>query len=498
MPAAVRVQYRAEQAYRTLVSGRWLAGLILVLMPLVMQADKKLPGVGHVWGWRLLAIAGGLQFMVYSLVRRWHRPRLTLALHCLDLMTLMWCLCGLNIEVLTGTEAASSVARTGVQGALLLGAFAVFAFAAGARPYVLLVFALSMGPTYAWFAATRSLDWTTWSLFMDPTIVALAAAMMAWNIEKQVRREFMVRHAALTSRAELELRLDEIKEANRRFQNEVEERRRLEGDLRRHAQELVTANVLLEKETEEHRITSGRLKSYAQTLRQSNEMLEQFTYVASHDLKEPLRTVSSFLGLIGRRLKQRELNDPKLDEYIRIAVDGALRMDKLIDALLAYSRLRSRAEQFAPVDLNAVVREATENLGAAVSQSGGTIEVAELPSPIPGDRQQLVALFQNLLSNALRYRKKEEVPRIVVSGQRNGDGAVISVADNGIGIEPQYHERIFQVFQRLHSRGEYEGTGIGLAIVRRIVERHGGRVWVESELGKGATFHFTLGGTDMI
>ncbi|MBM4354192.1 MAG: hypothetical protein FJ109_10420 [Deltaproteobacteria bacterium] len=493
MSATMLAEYRAEQAARTLSVGRWLSGMTLVLMPLVMRLDPQLPGMVEVRPWRLLALSAAFVFMVYSFVKAWRRPLRTFGLHFLNMLALMWCLCGLNISVLTRAPLEErGIAYVGVQGALLLGVFAAFAFASGVRRLLPLVFGLSMGPTYVWFAVSRTLTVAEWSLFMDPTIVAVAAMILSRKLDRQVRQEFMVRRAAETSRAELELRLEELKEANRRLQAEAEARRRLEAELRRHAQELATSNVLLEQETERHRVTADRLEGHARTLRRSNELLEQFTYVASHDLKEPLRTVSSFLKLIGRRLAALPARDPKLDEYLDTAASGALRMDRLIDALLSYSRLSTRSEPFAPVDLNPVVGEASVNLKAALAESGGAILSGVLPTAVLGDRDQLVTLFQNLFSNALRYRRNEVAPQIQVSGHFEGDVAHVSVADNGIGIAAEYHERIFQVFQRLHSRGEYEGTGMGLAIVRRIVEGHGGRLWVESEPGQGSTFHFTL------
>ncbi|RKD93547.1 PAS domain-containing protein [Halopiger aswanensis] len=223
-------------------------------------------------------------------------------------------------------------------------------------------------------------------------------------------------------------------------------------------------------------------------LEESNERLEQFAYAASHDLQEPLRMVTSYLQLLEKRY------DDELDadgrEFLEFAVDGAERMREMIDALLEYSRIETQGDPFEPIDLNAVLEDALEDLQFRIEETDAEIVTEQLPR-VEGDASQLRQVFQNLLSNALTY-SGDEPPRVHVSADRRGDEWVLSVEDNGIGIAPENQDRVFTVFDRLHSREEYDGTGIGLALCERIVERHGGEIWVDSEPGEGSTFSFTL------
>jgi PAS domain S-box-containing protein len=224
-----------------------------------------------------------------------------------------------------------------------------------------------------------------------------------------------------------------------------------------------------------------------EALARSNEALQQFAYVASHDLQEPLRMVSSYLQLLEQRYKDKLDEDAR--EFIGFAVDGAKRMQALIHDLLAYSRAGQPEVDHGQVDLNEVVRQVLDDLALTIEENGARVSVGPLPT-VQGAPGQLGQVFQNLLSNALKFRKPGEPPVIEISARRQ-DGWVISVTDHGIGIEPQYAERIFQIFQRLHTRAEYEGTGIGLAICKRIVEQHGGIIRLEPQ-DEGATFTFTL------
>jgi PAS domain S-box-containing protein len=223
-------------------------------------------------------------------------------------------------------------------------------------------------------------------------------------------------------------------------------------------------------------------------LARSNEELEQFAYVASHDLQEPLRMVSSYVQLLARRYQGRL--DTDADEFIDFAVDGAKRMQTLITDLLKYSRVRTRGHQFEPTDSGAVLDGVLADLGETIRETSATVTHDALPQ-VMADPTQLGQLFQNLVGNAIKYHGHEP-PRVRVSAEPDGSMWQFAVRDNGIGIEPEYQERIFAIFQRLHGREEYPGTGIGLAVCKGIVERHGGRIWVESEPGKGSTFHFTL------
>jgi PAS domain S-box-containing protein len=228
-------------------------------------------------------------------------------------------------------------------------------------------------------------------------------------------------------------------------------------------------------------------------LKRSNDELEQFAYVASHDLQEPLRMVASYTQLLAQRYKGRL--DQDADDFIGYAVDGATRMQRLINDLLMYSRVGNRGQPLVPVESQTAFDAAVRNLTLAVEESKAVITHDPLPV-VRGDEGQLLQLFQNLLGNALKFRQAAEPPRIHVSAQRTTDQWTFAVADNGIGIAPQFHERIFAIFQRLHSRKKYAGTGIGLALCRRVVERHQGRIWLESAEGRGTTFFFTLPAID--
>lgn len=244
----------------------------------------------------------------------------------------------------------------------------------------------------------------------------------------------------------------------------------------------------LGRERNELLITRHTLEQSVAELGRSNADLQQFAYVASHDLQEPLRMVGSYTQLIAKRYRGKL--DADADEFIGYAVDGATRMQKLIQDLLTYSRLSTTAREFEPAPMGAVLACALDNIGGAIKESQAVITHDRLPT-VRGDAQQLAHVFQNLLSNALKFRG-EKPPLIHISAHRADGEWRFSVRDEGIGIDPQYAGRIFVIFQRLHTRAEYPGTGIGLAICKKIIERHGGRIWVESELGKGATFWFSI------
>jgi nitrogen-specific signal transduction histidine kinase/FixJ family two-component response regulator len=239
----------------------------------------------------------------------------------------------------------------------------------------------------------------------------------------------------------------------------------------------------------ELKLTQESLARHSADLAASNAELQQFAYVASHDLREPLRMVSFYTQLLAKRYRGKL--DSDADEFIGYAQEGAVRMGELIQNLLDYSRISSWKRETAPTDCEAVFRKSIENLRISITESGATVDNDPLPV-VTGDVSQLGQLFQNLIGNALKYRSSARPPHIHVSAREEQAEWLFSVCDNGIGIEPQYFETIFGIFQQLHSREQYGGTGVGLAICRRIVERHRGRIWVESEPDKGATFCFTI------
>jgi light-regulated signal transduction histidine kinase (bacteriophytochrome) len=230
------------------------------------------------------------------------------------------------------------------------------------------------------------------------------------------------------------------------------------------------------------------LQQTAEDLRRSNRDLEQFAYIASHDLQEPLRAVGGYVKLLEHRFPDKL--DAKARGYIAGAFDGATRMERLIGDLLAFSRVATRGDAFQPANLEDALAQALRNLEAGINSAQATVIHDPLPT-LSVDAGQIRQLFQNLVGNALKFRG-EQPPNIYIGAKRQEGRWVFSVRDNGIGIDPQYYEKLFQVFQRLHTRKDYPGTGIGLAICKKIVERHGGTIWVESQSGQGATFYFSI------
>ena len=230
------------------------------------------------------------------------------------------------------------------------------------------------------------------------------------------------------------------------------------------------------------------LKQIAEGLTASNVELQQFAYVASHDLQEPLRMVGSYCQLLERRYSASLDQDGR--DFIRFAVEGAARMKVLINDLLTYSRVGTQKVDDQEVDCGEVFDDAIANLQTAIEESDAVVTHADLPR-VRGDATQLTQVFQNLTGNALKYRG-ESAPRVHVGVERQNGTWTFSINDNGIGIEPQYAERVFGIFERLHANDEYAGTGIGLAVCKKIVERHGGTIWLESKVGEGSTFSFTI------
>jgi light-regulated signal transduction histidine kinase (bacteriophytochrome) len=299
--------------------------------------------------------------------------------------------------------------------------------------------------------------------------------------------------------------MERLVPAVRRALREAEEhagRKRAEESLRQLNARLTTANeelrasraaamnlmedaVAAREETER---AKEALQKSAEELARSNRELNQFASVASHDLQEPLRTVRGFVQLLQKKYSNQL--DAEADTFIEFAVDGTKRMETLIKDLLAYARVGSRGKEPVPIDAGAALRQAMDNLSASIQEVGAEVTHGQLPT-VKADPSQLPQLFQNLLGNAIKFHG-EAPPKIHVDARRDGDCWQFSVRDNGIGIAPKLHDEIFEVFRRLHTQKQYAGTGIGLAICKKIVDRHGGRIWVESQPGQGAIFYFTI------
>jgi PAS domain S-box-containing protein len=256
-------------------------------------------------------------------------------------------------------------------------------------------------------------------------------------------------------------------------------------ELKRAEQIVREARDELEKRVQER---TAELHHANAELSRSNAELEQFAYVASHDLQEPLRTITNFTELLAKRYKGA--SDAKTEGYIKFVVDSAKQMQLLISDLLTYSRVGTKPKPFTTVSMDGVVTSVLQRLHQATSESGAVITCDRLPT-VFGDEVQLTELLQNLIGNAIKFRGDEPL-RIRISSEAKGREWLFAISDNGIGIDPKHRERIFVLFQRLHTQEEYQGTGIGLALCKKIVERHGGRIWVESMAGQGATFFFTI------
>jgi len=275
----------------------------------------------------------------------------------------------------------------------------------------------------------------------------------------------------------------------KKMENElIKHRDHLEELVKEHTVEFENLNRKLKRELAERKRAEEKVKESLEELERSNTELEQFAYAVSHDLQEPLRMVTSYAQLLEKRYKDKLDDDAK--DFINYAVGGATRMQKMIDGLLLYSRIQTRGKHFVPIDCSSVVGQAISNLKIHIDETHAIVESDDLPT-INADEMQLIRLFQNLIDNALKFHGTE-VPRIQVSASKLGNKWMFSISDNGIGIDSEYKDRIFVIFQRLHGEDQYPGTGMGLAICKRIVERHGGQIWVDSDLGQGSTFYFTI------
>ncbi|HEX3012994.1 MAG TPA: ATP-binding protein [Methanobacterium sp.] len=248
----------------------------------------------------------------------------------------------------------------------------------------------------------------------------------------------------------------------------------------------VIVTDLTEQKKSEH-----ELHDLLKDLERSNKELQQFAYVSSHDLQEPLRAIASFTQLLERRYKGKF--DSDADEFMDYIVEAAKRMQQMILDLLEFSRVTTNADEFKEIDTAEAFDEALFNLRGTIEYNNAVITRNDLPT-VTADKSQLAKVFQNLIANAIKFKKENVPPKIHISAREDPqkNQYIFSIQDNGIGMDPQYAGRIFTLFQRLHTRDEYQGTGIGLSVAKRIIERHGGHIWVESELGKGSTFYFTL------
>lgn len=326
--------------------------------------------------------------------------------------------------------------------------------------------------------AVGAVDYISKPFQFEEVLARIESHLTLRKLQKQLTEQNLLLQEEINRRLAVE---KVIQEKNTILQQEISTRRAVE-------QTLQEQNLILQQEIHNRQRAESALLKSNQELARSNAELEQFAYVASHDLQAPLATIASFAQLLEKRYQDRL--DSQANKFIGNIVQGCTRMQTLIDDLLEYSRVGRSQKPFQPIDCNQVLEQAIANLQAVIGETKAVINYSELPV-VTGDISQLIQLFQNLLGNAIKYRKAASpVVRITVCKHENK--WLFSVSDNGIGIAEQHQERIFQIFKRLHTQREYSGTGIGLAICQKIVERHGGSIWVESEPGQGSIFHFTI------
>ncbi|MEP6489076.1 ATP-binding protein [Microcoleus vaginatus GB2-A3] len=326
--------------------------------------------------------------------------------------------------------------------------------------------------------AVGAVDYISKPFQFEEVLARIESHLSLRNLQKQLKEQNMLLQEEITSRLAVEKTLQE---KNHILQQEISTRRAVEKALQEQ-------NLVLQQEISNRQRAESALLKSNQELARSNAELEQFAYVASHDLQAPLATIASYAQLLEKRYKDQL--DTQGSKFIGNIVQGCTRMQTLIDDLLEYSRVGRSRKPFELTDCNHAVEQALANLQGAIRETKAVVTYGELPA-VMGDISQLIQLFQNLVSNAIKYRH-DAPPVVHITACRQEENWLISVSDNGIGIAPQHQKRIFQIFQRLHTQREYSGTGIGLAICQKIVELHGGCIWVESEPEQGCTFHFTL------
>ncbi|MEG4287387.1 ATP-binding protein [Microcoleus sp. C2C3] len=326
--------------------------------------------------------------------------------------------------------------------------------------------------------AVGGVDYISKPFQFEEVLARIESHLSLRNLQKQLKEQNVLLQEEITSRLAVEKILQE---KNKILQQEISTRRAVEKALQEQ-------NLVLQQEISNRQRAESALLKSNQELARSNAELEQFAYVASHDLQAPLATIASYAQLLEKRYKDQL--DSKASKFIDNIVHGCTRMQTLIDDLLEYSRVGRSRKPFQLTDCNHAVEQALANLQGAIRETQAVVTYSELPA-VMGDISQLVQLFQNLVGNSIKYRH-DAPPVVHITACKQEKDWLFSVSDNGIGIATQHRARIFQIFQRLHTQKEYSGTGIGLAICQKIVERHGGYIWVESKPGQGSTFYFTV------
>lgn len=326
--------------------------------------------------------------------------------------------------------------------------------------------------------AVGAVDYISKPFQFEEVLARIESHLTLRNLQKQLKEQNLLLQEEISSRLAVEKTLHE---KNLILQEEISTRRAVEKALQEQ-------NLLLQQEISNRQRAESALLKSNQELARSNAELEQFAYVASHDLQAPLATIASYAQLLEKRYKDQL--DSQAIKFIGNIVHGCTRMQSLIDDLLEYSRVGRSHKPFELVDCNDAIQQTVANLQGAIRDTEAVVTYSNLPAVV-GDISQLVQLFQNLIGNAIKYRR-DAPPAVHIAACKQEENWLFSISDNGIGIALQHQERIFQIFQRLHTQREYSGTGIGLAICQKIVQRHGGCIWVESEPGQGSTFHFTL------